>query len=157
MKYLFKTHLVAALPIQAGRCYITRSVISTRGKKNEITWKALVFFHQHHISNLRGTKRRQLRTLTHRSGSIPKVSSLWLAWFRVSIKALSDSVIHPQPATLFADHFPVLHHVDGTPVDSVVCFMSQPVFIALPETWRDGAVRCVMSALVWSNNQGSPV
>lgn len=51
--YLHKAHLVAAFPIQAGRCNVTRPVISRRGKKNEIAWKGLVFLHVHHVSDLK--------------------------------------------------------------------------------------------------------
>lgn len=40
---------------------------------------------------------------------------------------------YPELATLFADHFPMLHHVDRTLVYSVVCFVSQPVLITLVE------------------------
>lgn len=45
---------------------------------------------------------------------------------------------YPELATLFSDHFPVLHHVDRTLVDGVVCFVSQPVLVTLTERDRGG-------------------
>lgn len=46
----------------------------------------------------------------------------------------TNSQTHPQLAALFLDHLPMLYHVDGTLVDRVVCFVSQPVFISLTES-----------------------
>lgn len=45
---------------------------------------------------------------------------------------------YPELATLFSDHFPVLHHVDRTLVDGVVCFVSQPVLVTLTARDRGG-------------------
>lgn len=53
---------------------------------------------------------------------------------------------YPELLTLFADYFPVLHHVDGTMVDRVVRFVSQPVLVALAE--RDTEERHVKAAAV---------
>ena len=48
----------------------------------------------------------------------------------------THTVTYPELATLFADHLPMLHHVDRTLVDRVVCFVSQPVLITLTKRKR---------------------
>lgn len=51
---------------------------------------------------------------------------------------------YPELATLLADHLPVLHHVDRTLVDGVVCFVSQPILVTLTDGNRDrDVIRCV--------------
>lgn len=57
-----------------------------------------------------------------------------------------ESRAYPELSTLLPDYFPILHHVDRTLVDRVVCFVSEPVLITLMK--RERHVAKMGSALV---------
>lgn len=98
---------------------------------------------------------------------------------RVKTSDMVGQRTHPDLATLLPDHLPVLHHVDGTQVDGVVCFVPQPVLITLMDReWRQGPrrdeirvrsdadkrrqkklkmVTCLMAVTVMTKKSGSPL
>lgn len=67
---------------------------------------------------------------------------------RMKTSDLVGQRTHPELATLLPDHLPVLHHVDGTQVDGVVCFVPQPVLVTL----TDGDV--MKGQFVWMRIKG---